>query len=828
MLIKILAVDDSATDRLIIKSMLSKYFVLTASDGHEAMRMLEEHEGINLLILDLNMPRMDGFEVLEALKKDKRYDRLRTIILTNYDELDNEIKGLRLGAVDYIRKPIQMDSLRARIDIHIALLRAEQALEQRLGEQALTFEMILDQAPIGIVILHDCDPGRPGEGDMRVNAKYEQILGRTKEEIIRLGWESITHPDDLREERRNLEKLRSGEIKMYSMEKRYVRPDGSTVWVYKIIAPITTQDGIRCGHICLIQDITERKMMEKALNESERIKSVLLSHLPGLAYRCKYDPEWTMQYVSKGCYALTGYQPESLLHNRDLSFKDLISPEYREVLSKEWERILAARLPFKHEYEIITATGEKKWVLELGQGIFSDDGEVEALEGIVLDISERKAIENTLKYNNEHDRWTGLYNRDYLTALLEKDAVLKKHSKKALIGINLSMVQVLTANYGYQYSQNLIKKAAEVLSRYCSENCILFQPSEHRFIFYLFDFMDRKQLEEFGCLIADTLGNLFAMERIGGGIGILEIEPGQNRLDIELLLRRLLIATEKSVSMFGKDFEICFYNEELEAMVNRERDIVRTLSAIAANEDTDNALFLQYQPIMNTRTDTLFGFEALARLKTETLGLVSPLEFIPLAEKTKLILPIGEKVIIQAFRFLNRLKELGYGDVGVSINISVIQLLNPDFPGRLLELISQMQVDQRNVGIEITESVFTSDYDGVNKSLKVLRDAGLYIAIDDFGTGHSSLAREKGLTVDCMKIDKYFVDRLLSTDQSQAITGDIISIAHKLGHFTIAEGVECESQLQYLLKHNCDKVQGYLISEPLHEEAAIRFLKDRR
>ena len=86
-----------------------------------------------------------------------------------------------------------------------------------------------------------------------------------------------------------------------------------------------------------------------------------------------------MQYVSKGCYALTGYQPESLLHNRDLSFKDLISPEYQEVLSKEWERILAARLPFKHEYEIITATGEK-WVLELGQGIFSDDGEVEALE----------------------------------------------------------------------------------------------------------------------------------------------------------------------------------------------------------------------------------------------------------------------------------------------------------------------------------------------------------------------------------------------------------------------------------------------------------------
>lgn len=162
MQIKILAVDDSATDRLIIQQMLSDYCILTAEDGLEAMRILEEHDGINLLILDLNMPRMDGFQVLEALKRSRRYSRLRTIILTNYNELDNEIKGLKMGAVDYIRKPIQMDSLRARIDVHIALLRAEQALERQLGEQVMTFEMIMNQAPIGIVI-HHFNPARPAQ-----------------------------------------------------------------------------------------------------------------------------------------------------------------------------------------------------------------------------------------------------------------------------------------------------------------------------------------------------------------------------------------------------------------------------------------------------------------------------------------------------------------------------------------------------------------------------------------------------------------------------------------------------------------------------------------
>ncbi len=124
MLIKILVVDDSASDRFIIKNMLSEYCILTANDGVEAMRILKEHDGINILILDLNMPNMNGFQVLEALKKDERFKRLRTIILTNYDELENEIKGLKLGAVDYIRKPIHMASLKARIDVHVALLQA--------------------------------------------------------------------------------------------------------------------------------------------------------------------------------------------------------------------------------------------------------------------------------------------------------------------------------------------------------------------------------------------------------------------------------------------------------------------------------------------------------------------------------------------------------------------------------------------------------------------------------------------------------------------------------------------------------------------------------
>jgi len=820
--IKILVAEDSASDRLIIKSMLSDYCILTACDGQEAMRVLEEHNDVNILILDLNMPNMDGFKVLETIKDDERFRKLRTIILTVYDELDNEIKGLSLGAVDYIRKPINMYSLKARIDVHVALLRAEQALERELDEQTVTFDMIFNQAPIGIAIVHELK--NSDKRVVKINSTFEQITGRTKEEIISTGWEKITHPDDLEEDLKNFNRLRTGKIKIYTMDKRYIRPDGSIVWVHMIVAPLTATDDQFFSHICLVQDITDRKEVEKALYESERSKSVFLSQLPGLAYRCNYDYDWTMQYVSDGCYNLTGYHPESLLYNWDLSYNDIISPEYRQTLWNKWLQILPKRQPFKHEYEIITATGEKKWVLELGQGVYNEQGEVVALEGIVLDISDRKAIEDKLKYNNEHDRWTGLFNREYLVSVLDNDLETRRNSKKALIGINLSAAQVLTVRYGFQYTQNLIKKVAEALSKHCTENRHLFHVGENRFTFYLIDYKDKNELVDFSNIISETLKSLFVTDRISGGIGILEIGLNQNEADAELLLRRLLIASERSVSLYDKDYVICFYDEELEAMINREIDIERTLDAIANDADTRDELFLLYQPILDLKSGLICGFEALGRVKSEKLGIISPNEFIPIAEKTKLIIPVGEKVIINSFRFIKKLREHGYENIHVSVNISVIQLLDPDFTTRLFELMDEMHVSPRNVSIEITESVFTSDFGYINNIIGKLREAGIHIAIDDFGTGYSSLAREKELNIDCLKIDKYFVDNLLDTELDKVITSDIISMSHKLGHCTVAEGVEHQMQLHYLMEHDCDRVQGYLISKPLDEESAIKFL----
>ena len=663
-----------------------------------------------------------------------------------------------------------------------------------------------------------------------ISPSVEKLLGESPEDHIKRKIEDKFPDHTLIEVRKllqeELEKEKDSRVdkkRSRTIEVEHYRADGTIIWIEMSISITRDENGNATGFLGVSRDITHRKLAELALMESERSKSLLISNLPGLAYRCKYDQDGTMLVVSHGCYALTGYMPEAFINNKDLPFHDIINPEHRDLLWREWERTVPRKLPYRCEYEITTAQGERKWVLEMGQGVYKDDGSVEALEGIILDISDRKEMENNLRYINEHDRLTGLYNRGYLEKILEKDYTVKHDRKRALISINLSMIQLLTANFGFHYTQKLIQKSAEALQIYCNSGRTLFSTYENRFVLYIIDYSDKEELIQIAHGIMKTLEEVYLTDRVGVGIGILEIDRENDETNIDMLLRRLLIASERALSGVDKGSSICFYDQNLEAIVHRESEIRKELSRIADGTDP-SALYLQYQPILDLKTNSICGFEALARLRTESWGYVSPMEFIPIAEKTKLIIPIGKEIMVQALQFLKKINQLGHEAVSVAINVSAIQLLRPDFTSGLLELIQKMQVNPQNIGIEITESIFSSDYDYINAVILELRDAGLHIAIDDFGTGYSSLRRERELNVNSLKIDKYFIDKLLVDGTQRAITGDIISIAHRLGHSVIAEGVEYEDQRHYLETHDCDMIQGYLISRPLDEDVAIQLL----
>lgn len=821
MTVKILVVDDSTTDRLIIKNMLSGYCVYTACDGMEAIRIIDSIPEIDLIILDLNMPNMDGFQVLEVLNFDDQYKNIRTIILTNHDEIDNEVKGLKMGAVDYIRKPIHMDSLRVRIEIHFELLYMQRFVEHELYEKELTFNAIFQQAPMGVAIYQDND--NVGEYFM-VNPKYEAIVGRKIDELSKIGWMEITHPDDREKELEKYNKLRLGEIQSYHMEKRYIWPDGSVIWVYVLVTPIEVEKNIR--YISLVQDITERKEAEKALAESERSKSVFLSHLPGLAYRCDFDYEGTMRYISEGCYDLTGYAPESFLNNRDLAFNDLIEPEGRALLWQELNRTVPNKLPYRCEYQIRTANGEQKWVLETGQGVYNEHGDFDALEGIVIDISDKKEIENDLIYKSHHDIWTGLLNRSCLENILTQDAKIPLTENRAIVNVNLSSIHLLSLTYGFHYSQTLLKKVAGSLQGYCDNNHKLFSTYEYRFAFYVKGYKDKNALNAFCQAIAVTLESTLMAERIGGGIGVIEISES-NKHDVELLLKNLLVTSEKAIKTYKSDIGICFFDKEMEVQIVCDEAISRELSQIAAGENVDR-LFLLYQPIFDLKTNQIYGFEALARLSSDDPVLVPPLKFIPIAERTKLIVPVGEIILRKALYFLQKVEEEGYDTINMSINISAIQLLREGFIETLVDVIREYKIAPERICLEFTESIFFSDFENINSVLSEVKRYGIKVALDDFGTGYSSFAREQELNIDCLKIDKSFIDKLMEVEAAESITGDIISMAHKIGHYVVAEGVEHEKQLQYLKDHDCDKVQGYLIGKPLSEDDTLELLKKNK
>ncbi len=208
------------------------------------------------------------------------------------------------------------------------------------------------------------------------------------------------------------------------------------------------------------------------LKESERSKSLYLSQIAGMAYRCKNDQHWTMEFVSQGCYDLTGYQPEGLLNNKEISFNALILAEHQDVLRQEWNRILSRHLHFTAEYQIITKSGEIKWVIEYGQGVYAEDGSVEALEGIIFDITDRKKNEMQLNYLQEHDILTGLYNRAYMEQELMRFNY-KKFLPLTVMLCDIDGLRMINSAYGYNMGNRVISEGAKLIKIYASKDAIV-------------------------------------------------------------------------------------------------------------------------------------------------------------------------------------------------------------------------------------------------------------------------------------------------------------------------------------------------------------------
>lgn len=339
-------------------------------------------------------------------------------------------------------------------------------VSKKQQESELLFRTIFEQAPVGISIVNT---------DMSIamiNSTFLSIIDRKKDDLDTLNWTIITHPDDLKKDLDYFEKFNTGAINGYSMEKRYIKPDGAMCTVKMTIAPIKIDHESNYHHLCIIDDISEHKKTENALIESERSKAVFISNLPGIAYRCDYDIDWTMKFVSDGCYKLTGYQPEALVDNNMITYNELILPKYRKTVWDQWLHSVNTHEIFRGEYEIFTATGEIKWVYEQGQCLYDESDQVQALEGLIIDITDRKNKEEEIQYANEHDYLTGLYNRQYFENSLIAVNTEAQLPLSYIIG-DINGVKLINDAFGLTEGDKLIIRTGMIIESCCRDNDIL-------------------------------------------------------------------------------------------------------------------------------------------------------------------------------------------------------------------------------------------------------------------------------------------------------------------------------------------------------------------
>lgn len=419
------------------------------------------------------------------------------------------------------------------------------------------------------------------------------------------------------------------------------------------------------------------------------------------------------------------------------------------------------------------------------------------------------------------DILTGLPNLQFMKQYVAKEIANNKQGKKALLLINCSDFKAMNMVYGFDLSDEVIKGLSKKINELKDDNHKPFRFSGDRFGLYVKNYYTKENLislaEKIYSLFSEPFKNKDAEQYYDLRVGIVEVNATDN---VDRIFMDALVALNNVTN----DSIYAFFNEEMEQRINRQDMIEREIRNIINDNNASNKLYLEYQPLADIKTNKIVGFEALARLKTDSFGNISPVEFISIAEKKQLIVPLGNMILRMACNYVKTLRQFGYKDVRVAVNVSGIQLLRNDFIDTVLKITRETGIDESNLEIEITESILLDNYEMINRKLKRLREHNIKIALDDFGTGYSSFARLRDLNIDVVKIDRYFIRRLSLEDSKNIMTGAIISMAHMLGLQVVAEGVEEEVQREYLLNNNCDIIQGYLFGKPLPQDEALKYL----
>lgn len=414
-----------------------------------------------------------------------------------------------------------------------------------------------------------------------------------------------------------------------------------------------------------------------------------------------------------------------------------------------------------------------------------------------------------------YDSLTNLPNRKMIMDKLDKltGSLCKSEESFAVVFIDLDNFKKINDTLGHEYGDLLIKFVGLRINSLISDNDMLGRLGGDEFALIIHQNSNKDEIFKYVKLISERLKKPFCIERIelrtSACFGI-AMFPDDGTDPYELI--KCADTAMYKVKDTGKDGVKFFLKEMKDEIVHKTKLEKRLSEAIEKEE-----FFLAFQPQYNTYDNKLRGFEALIRWKSTDLGIISPMNFIPLTEEMGIIVKLGEWILKTACIKFKEIHDKYNVDVCVSVNISAIQINEQSFIEMIKNILEQTGLKPCYLELEITESVFIKSIDEVIEKLNKLKKMGIKISLDDFGTGYSSLSYLQRLPIDTLKIDKSFVESINERVVSKQIIGSIISLVHELDMFVIAEGVENEFQFEYLKKQKCDCIQGYLLGKPIDE-----------
>jgi diguanylate cyclase (GGDEF)-like protein/PAS domain S-box-containing protein len=598
--------------------------------------------------------------------------------------------------------------------------------------------------------------------------------------------------------------------KGFSAEYRIIRRDGEIRVINQYVDLIINDQNQVVKLLGTSVDVTEQRKIHQELKENKK-KIRDISNMLEVGIWSKDKKTGQYIFCSKGFETICGYSPYEFEQNL-VQWKDIVYKEDVEKFLSRNEKLKDGKVQ-NFQYRIVHKNGAIKWVQDETIPTFDSNGELIELDGIITDISEQKVNEEQMTYLAYHDYLTGLPNRrmfkNELSALIEKSVLLG--TEFALMYLDIDGFKRINDTFGHLIGDKLLSKISSKLKKCIDEQDLICRMGGDEFSVLLRNLKERDPVT-IAQKIITALEEPFLIDGyelyITTSIGI---APFQKLDNTKTVYKKADMALYRAKTTGKNNYQICtsLMEDKFLKLYTIERDIRKALK--------NNDFQLYYQPKVEAHTGKIIGAEALLRWCHHECGMISPDEFIPIAEENGLIFRITDWTLRTVCEQIRQWELLNFPLVPISVNISPKRFFKNDWGKEFIKIITETKVNPNLLELEITESTLIQNEKVFLSSINDLKDIGVKVSLDDFGTGYSSLFYLDKYNLDTVKIDQCFINSYILENKSP-LTKYIINLAHELNMNVVAEGVETEKQLTILREQGCDQIQGYLFSKPVPVE----------